>query len=307
MRAVVFTGSGGNEVVSVLELEDPPIASIDVLVDVAVAGVNPADLHQREGHYPAPPGIVQDIPGLEVAGTVAAIGQDVTRWRAGDRVFGLVGGGGLADRVLAREDCVTQVPARLTDDEAAAVPEAFITAHDALRQGGIQAGETVFVSGSTGAVGSAAMQIAVALGATAIDAREDAEPGGVDVLIELVGGHHVAEDLDLIAVGGRIVVVSVAAGSHTDLDLLRLMTRRATIKGTVLRARSPEQKANAVRAFEDEVVPLLADGTVRPSIDSVWPVQDVHRAFDRLGERGKNGKVLVRFGDPPVGAAQPVP
>ena len=165
MRAVVFTGAGGNEVVAVSERPDPIIGPDDVLVAVEVAGMNPADLQQREGRYPAPPGVVPDVPGLEVAGSVVTIGERVTAWTTGDRVFGLVGGGGLASRVAVHERCVTRIPDRLDPEGAAAVPEAFITAHDALRQGGLRAGETVLVHGATGAVGTAAVAIAHASGA----------------------------------------------------------------------------------------------------------------------------------------------
>jgi NADPH:quinone reductase len=321
MKAVVFTGAGGNEVVSVQVRPDPQPGPGEVLVEVDVAGLNPADLHQREGHYPAPAGIVPDIPGLEVAGRIVARADDATRWAFGDRVFGLIGGGGLADTVAVREDCVTAVPDTLDDDDAAAVPEAFITAHDALTtQGGLRPGETVLVHGASGAVGSAAMQIAKALsgrvfgvarpeagdrvrnvGAEPLDGETFAAEaieltgGGVDLVLEFVGASHMAGDLDAIAVGGRIVVASVASGGRAEIDLLRLMGRRATIRGTVLRARSLEEKAAAVEAFGRQVVPMLADGRIHASIDSVFPVDEVARAFDRLAERGKTGKVLVRF------------
>jgi NADPH:quinone reductase len=320
MRAVVFDGAGGNEVVEVEERPDPTVGPDDVLVGVTVAGMNPADLEQREGRYPAPAGVVPDVPGLEVAGSVVAVGERVTSWSPGDRVFGLVGGGGLASRVTVHERCVTRVPERLDPDQAAAVPEAFITAHDALRQAELRPGETVLVHGATGAVGSAAVGIARtwgarvlasvataeaaeavgSIGAEPVDDRKEAIAsaagrGGVDVVLELVGGAHVTTALDVIAVGGRVVVVSVAGGSGTELDLRRLMVRRATIRGTVLRARPLEEKAAAVQAFAREVVPMLADGRLEPTIDAVYDVDDVRGAFDRLRERGKRGKVMVRF------------
>ena len=320
MRAVVFTGAGGNEVVAVSERPDPVIGPDDVLVAVEVAGMNPADLQQREGRYPAPPGVVPDVPGLEVAGSVVTVGERVTAWATGDRVFGLVGGGGLASRVAVHERCVTRIPDRLDPEGAAAVPEAFITAHDALRQGGLRAGETVLVHGATGAVGTAAVAIAHAsgarvlapartpeaaealatLGAEPVDAHREAIAAaagarGVDLAVELVGGDHVAIALDVLAVGGRVVVVSVAAGSTVEVDLLRLMVRRATLRGTVLRARPIDEKAAAVQAFAREVVPMLADRRIAPSIDSVFGEDEVHAAFDRLAARGKRGKVMVRF------------
>lgn len=323
MRAVVFTGAGGNEVVRVEERADPEVADDEVLVDVVTAGLNPADLQQREGRYPAPPGVAPDVPGLEVSGTVAEVGRAVTAWRAGDRVFGLVAGGGLASRVAVNERCITEVPERFGDDDSAAIPEVFITAHDALlTQGELRTGETVLVHGASGAVGSAALQIARALGATTLGVTRSegaaefvrdlgAEPidstgfadsaleltdgRGVDLVLELVGASNLRGDLEAIALRGRIVVVSVAGGSTADIDLLRLMVRRATVRGTVLRARSIDEKAVVVARFADEVVPMLADGRVSPSIDSVFPVDEVGAAFDRLQEPGKSGKVLVRF------------
>jgi putative PIG3 family NAD(P)H quinone oxidoreductase len=320
MRAVVFTGAGGNEVVEVVERPDPTVGPEDVLVAVTVAGMNPADLVQRQGRYPAPAGVVPDVPGLEVAGSVLTVGDRVSTWSQGDRVFGLVGGGGLASRVSVHERCVTGVPETLGPEQAAAVPEAFITAHDAFRQAELRPGETVLVHGATGAVGSAAVGIARAwgarvlasvttpeaaeavasIGAEPVDDRVEAiasaaGPRGVDVVIELVGGSHVETAVGVIGHGGRIVVVSLAAGTTAELDLLRLWARRATIRGTLLRARPLEEKAAAVQAFAREVVPMLADGRLEPAIDSIYDVDDIRGAFDRLAERGKRGKVLVRF------------
>ncbi|HVF07698.1 MAG TPA: zinc-binding dehydrogenase, partial [Actinomycetota bacterium] len=267
MKVVSFTGAGGNEVVHIEERPDPLPDANEVLVDVTFAGLNPADLQQREGRYPPPPGIVADVAGLEVSGTVVAVGADVSaRWSVGDRVFGLVAGGGLASRVAVHEGCVTRVPAQLSDEEAAAVPEVFVTAHDALTtQGSLRSGETVLVHGSSGAVGSAAVQIAGdsgarvlgvvrseqaaravrAIGAEPVQAadvtstvRSFTQRRGVDVVLELVGASNLAGDLEVLASKGRIVVVSVASGTRTEIDLLQLMVRRATIRGTVLRARS---------------------------------------------------------------------
>lgn len=321
VKAVVFDGAGGNEIVAVLERPDPEPGPEDVVIAAPFAGMNPADLQQREGRYPAPPGAPPDVPGLEVAGTVVATGERVTSWEVGDRVFGLVGGGGLADRVVANERCVARVPDRLGDDEVAAVPEAFITAHDAVcTQAGLRPGETLLVHGANGAVGSAAVQIGVAVGARVlgsvrsdeaaeavrelgaeavrdtdlVSAVSSATAGaGADVILELVGAPHFPGNLEVLATLGRIVVVGVAAGSMVELDLLGLMRRRASIRGTVLRARPLEAKAVAVRAFEREVVPMLADGRVKPRVDATFPAEEVHAAFDRLSKR--SGKVLLAF------------
>ena len=319
MRAVVFTGAGGNEVVGLAERADPSPGPEDVVVHVRFAGLNPADLLQRAGRYPAPAGSPPDVPGLEVAGTVLECGERVADWAPGDRVFGLVGGGGLADRVLVHERCVTRVPDLLSDEEAAAAPEAFITAHDAVRtQAGLRMDERLLVHGAAGGVGSAAVQIAVSTGAHAIavvrsegaDAAlselgaevvsESEFPGAVhelvDVVLELVGALHFPGNLEVLARNGRIMIVGVAAGADVNLSLATLMQKRASIRGTVLRSRPLEEKAAAVRAFEREVVPGLADGRMRPLVDSVYPAGDVTDAFDRLAASGKLGKVLLDFG-----------
>lgn len=323
MRAVVFAGAGGNEVVRVEERPDPVPGADDVLVRASFAGLNPADIAQREGRYPPPPGSPPDVPGLEVAGTVVATGDRVTSWRVGDRVFGLVGGGGLADEVVAHERCVARVPDALDEQAAAATVEAFVTAHDAaFTRGGLRPGEALLVHGGAGGVGSAAVQLGVrsgarvlatvrneragsvvaGLGATALpddgfaDAVLEATGGaGADVILELVGGVHFPENLRALARCGRIVVVSAGAGNEVQLALASLMVKRATLCGTVLRARPLEEKAAAVRAFEREVVPGLADGRLRPLVDSVFPASDAAAAFDRLASRGKAGKVLLDF------------
>lgn len=318
MRAVVFTGAGGNEVVSVEERPAPEPGPEDVAVRVTFAGLNPADLAQRAGNYPPPPGSPPDIPGLEVAGTVESCGERVSAWRPGDRVFGLVGGGGLADRVIVHERCVTRVPGALDDHGAAAAPEAFVTAHDAaFTQAGLRPGETLLVHGASGGVGTAAVQLGVMAGARVVatvrspnveegvaalgaeivrdDAFPEDMPTSADVILELVGGAHFPANLDVLARRGRIVIVSVAGGNEIEFPLLALMQKRATIAGTVLRSRPLEEKAAAVRAFEREVVPGLASGRLHPVLDSVYPAAEVRTAFDRLVARGKLGKVLLDF------------
>ena len=318
MQAVVFAGAGGNEVVRLEERPDPVPGPEDVIVRVRYAGLNPADALQRAGHYPAPPGSPPDVPGLEVAGAVEAFGERVTAWRLGDRVFGLIGGGGLADRVLVHERCVARVPDSLSEEEASAAPEAFITAHDAVcTQAGLRMGETLLVHGAAGGVGSAAVQIGLALGARVVatvrsdaareavealgaevvwdDGFAEAVSGAANVILELVGAPHFPGNLDALAPKGRIVVVGVGAGQEIALPLRVLMGKRASIRGTVLRARPLEEKAAAVRAFEREVVPHLASGRVHALVDSVYPAAEFATAFDRLAGRGKVGKVLLEF------------
>jgi NADPH:quinone reductase len=311
MIAVTFLGAGGPEVMSVGERPDPVPLPSEVLVRATHAGLNPADVAQRAGSYPAPPGSPADIPGLEVAGTVIACGEAVTTWRAGDRVFGLVGGGGLADMVAVHERHVARIPDDLTDREAAAVPEAFITAHDALfTRAGLALGETLLVNGASGGVGTAAVQLGVAAGvrvlANARSHREaltdlGAEPcqlseaRGVDVVLELVGAANLPGSLEALAVHGRIIVVGTGAGADAELSLRALMGRRASVMGTVLRARPIEEKAAAVQAFAHSVVPHLAAGRVRPVIDRVFPIAEAAAAFDHLSAPGKLGKVLLEL------------
>jgi len=302
------------------ERPDPEPGSSDVVVAAPFAAVNPADLAQRAGRYPAPPGAPQDVPGLEVTGTVVACGDQVRDWQVGDRVFGLVGGGGLADRVLVHERHVVAVPDRLDDEEAAAVPEAFITAHDAVvTQAALGSGDVLLVNGANGGVGTAAVQIGVLTGAHVFaSARsEDALPrlaelgadamavedafrlvraeGGADVVLELVGAPNLEGDLEALAPKGRVVIVGTGAGADASLSLRALMGRRGRIFGTMLRARSLEEKADAVQAFGHAVVPFLADGRARGFVDRVFAAEEAAEAFDHMTRPGKFGKVLLRF------------
>jgi NADPH:quinone reductase-like Zn-dependent oxidoreductase len=318
---VVFTGAGGNEVVRLEQRPDPVPGAHEVLVAARFAGINSADVEQRKGNYPPPPGSPADIPGLEVAGEVAVAGPGVLGWRAGDRVFGLVGGGGLADRVLVQERHLAAVPPSLGDDVAAAVPEAYITAHDAVfTRGGLVLGEVLLVNGANGAVGSAAVQLGLAAGARVVasvrspeSARALAEAGaivvtpdtaaehlaamgGANVVLELVGAPNLDLDLAVLARQGRIVIVGTPAGHDAGVSLRRLMGLRASLHGTVLRARPAEEKAAAVQLFARSVVPLLAAGRVTMAIDRVFPAAEAAAAFDHMARPGKTGKILLEFG-----------
>jgi NADPH:quinone reductase-like Zn-dependent oxidoreductase len=320
MRAVTYAGTGGNEVVSLAERPDPVLTAHEVLVAARFAGLNWADVAQRNGFYPAPPGSPQDIPGLEVAGTVVAAGEAVHAWSVGDRVFGLVGGGGLADRVVVHERHLARIPERMADDVAAAIPEAYITSHDAVfSQCGLELGEVLLVNGANGAVGSAGARLGLAAGARVVACVRSPESarglasegaivvtpdqaqdqlstlGGADVVLELVGGPRLPGDLAALAVKGRIVVVGTEAGPDAQISLRALMGKRATVRGTVLRARPLEEKADAVQAFTRSVVPVLAAGRALPEIDRVFPADHVTSAFDHLAKPGKTGKVLIEF------------
>jgi NADPH:quinone reductase len=321
MRAVVFAADGGPEVVSLHERPDPVPAGRQVLISTRYAGLNQADLAQRAGRHPPPPGAPRDVPGLEVAGTVVRVGPTVTRWQPGDHVFGILGGGGLADAVLAEEDAVCAVPAELDERTAAAVPEAFITAHDAVfTQAELGLSDVLVVHGANGGVGTAAVQlgraagahvIAVvrsepavarlqALGAEVARSSEEAAAaaqlrGGADVVLELVGAPNLDANLDLLATWGRIVVVGTGAGTEASLALRKLMAKRGRILGTTLRGRTAAEKAAAVGAFAEAVVPLLRDGVVTAPVDRVFAVEEIQAAFEHLERPGKYGKVLIEF------------
>jgi len=316
MRAIVLYG----EELRLEERPDPLPGSHEVLVAAPYAAVNPADLSQRAGKYPAPPGSPTDVPGLEVTGRVIACGDAVLGLKVGDRVFGLVGGGGLADRVAVHERHVVLVPERLDDEEATAMPEAFLTAHDALvTQAGLGLGDVLLVNGASGGVGTAAVQIGKLAGAHVIASARSAEPrrrleelgaeavaphevservgaaGGADVIIELVGAGNLAENLAVLSLKGRIVIVGTGAGADADLSLRALMGRRGRIFGTHLRARPLEEKAAAVQAFGHALLPAIADGRVRGIVDRIFPAEQVEAAFDYMAQPGKFGKVLLKF------------
>jgi NADPH:quinone reductase len=320
VKAIVFAGHGGNEVVRLEQRPDPVPGAHEVLVAARFAGINWADVAQRAGFYPPPAGSPADIPGLEVAGEVAVVGPGVHSWQVGDRVFGLVGGGGLADRVIVPERHLAAVPASLKDDVAAAVPEAYITAHDAVfTRGGLALGEVLLVNGANGAVGSAGAQLGLAAGARVLanvrspgSARALAQAGaqvvtpdtvaerliglgGADVVLELIGAPNLGLDFSVIAAKGRIVVVGTPAGEEAAISLRSLMSTRAGLHGTMLRARSMEDKAVAVQLFARSVVPLLAAGRVTMAIDRVFPAADAAAAFDYLARPGKYGKILLEF------------
>ncbi|HYY44984.1 MAG TPA: NAD(P)H-quinone oxidoreductase [Actinomycetota bacterium] len=299
------------------ERPTPEPVSDEVLLETAGTGVNRADLLQMRGGYPAPAGWPPDIPGLEVAGTVMARGPSASDFREGDRVFGIVGGGGHSTHVLTRSSLLATVPEGIDLVEAGGVPEVFLTAHDALvTQAGMRAGDRVLVHGVGSGVGTAAVQLAKALGATTVGtarspeklrrardlgldqgvlASEDMahEIGGVSIVLDLVGGRYVKTDIEVCAPKGRIIVVGLMAGSETAVDLQAILQKRLTLRGTVLRARPDYEKALAMNAFEAQVVPLLERGVVRPVIDRIVPLEDAKKAYDCLASNANFGKVVL--------------
>jgi NADPH2:quinone reductase len=296
------------------EHPDPEPGGGEVLVRVRAAGLNGADMHQLAGRYPAPPGSPADIPGLELAGEVAACGPQARRFALGDRVLGMVGGGGQAELAIVNERQLMPVPDGVSWEAAGGFPEVFTTAHDALfTQCALAPGERLLVHGGAGGVGTAAVQIAVAagvrvhatvrdpsardavaqLGASVIAPEDFGDHGPFDVILELVGAPNLAPDIDALASGGRIAVVGVGAGARGELDLRALMSKRALIRGTMLRMRPLEEKALTARALERQVLPLLADGTVVVPIAATFPLDQVAAAYDRFASGAKLGKIVL--------------
>jgi len=310
MRAVTIRD---NEIL-VEEHPDPIPGAGEVLVRVRAAGLNGADMMQRRGLYPAPPGSPQDIPGLELAGEVAALGPGAQRFAEGDRVMAIVAGGGQAELAVVHERQLMPVPAALDWPAAGGLPEVFTTAHDALcTQAQLRPGERLLVHGGAGGVGTAAIQLARATGAHAIatvrreELREQvaelgadaiapdgfAEHGPFDVILELVGASNLPDDLNALATGGRIVVIGVSAGAKSELNLLALMGKRASIHGSTLRARPLEEKALAARLLEREVLPLFDSGALAVPVAETFPLQDAAAAYDRFAAGGKLGKIVL--------------
>jgi NADPH:quinone reductase len=301
--------------VVVAEHPDPDPGPGEVLVRVRAAGLNGADVLQRAGRYPAPPGSPPDIPGLELAGEVAASGPGAGRFSPGDRVMAIVGGGGQAELAVVHERQLMPVPAALDWTAAGGTPEVFTTAHDALfTQCGLAPGERLLVHGAAGGVGTAAVQLGAATGAEVtatvrdpgsregvaeLGAHEVIEPAGFaehgpfDVILELVGAPNLPENLAALATGGRIVVIGVGAGFKAELNLLALMGKRASIRASTLRARPLEEKAATARALEHHVLPLFEWGRLRVPIAATYPLDAVGDAYERFAAGGKLGKVVL--------------
>jgi len=296
------------------EHPDPEPGRGEMLVRVRAAGLNGADMMQRRGLYPAPPDSPQEIPGMELAGEVAALGPGCERFEPGARVMAIVGGGAQAELCLVRERELMPVPAGLGWPEAGGLPEVFATAHDAVfTQGELRPGERLLVHGGAGGVGTAAVQLGRAagaqvvatvrnetlreqvaeLGAEAIAPEGFAERGPFDVILELVGAPNMPENLQALAAGGRITVIGVSAGAKSEVNLLALMGKRARIHGSTLRARSPEQKALVARALEREVLPLFDSGALRVPVADTFSLDRAAEAYERFAAGGKLGKVVI--------------
>jgi len=324
MRAVVITRAGGPEVLEVREVEPPTTGPDDVLVRVRAAGLNRADVLQRIGGYPAPAGSPANIPGLEYAGEVVDTGKSVTDLAAGDRVFGIAGGGAHAELIAVPASTAVRIPGSLSWTDAGAIPEAFITAHDALiTQAGLVRGERVLVHAVGSGVGLAAIQVVRAVGAIPFgtsrtpdkieraaalglergavihDPAELEEavrgwaPQGFSLVLDLVGGAYTPASVALLALRGRLMLVGLVAGSKAAFDLRRILSRRISLIGTVLRSRSTDEKAAATAAFARDLGPLFETGALHAVVDRVFPLADVADAHRRLESNESFGKVVL--------------
>jgi putative PIG3 family NAD(P)H quinone oxidoreductase len=326
MKAFVITRPGGPEVLVQEERPVPEPGPGEIRVRVHASAMNRADLLQRRGMYPAPPGAPADVPGLEYAGEVDAVGPGAGLWAVGNRVMGIVGGGGHAEFVVVHEREAIRVPQVLSWEEAAAVPEAFLTAYDALfRQLDLKVGERVLVHAVGSGVGTAALQLALAAGAevigtsrtpakleraralgleTGIDtSKEDLAEAvnqatygsGVHALLDLVGGKLLESSLRVLALRGRAVVVGTTAGAKVEIDLNLLLRRRILLSGTVLRSRPLEEKIALAREFSSAVLPLISSGRIRPVVDSVYPFKEIRKAHERMEANDSFGKIVLTW------------
>jgi len=326
MRAVWISSFGGPEVLEIRQVDRPAINNEQVLVRVRASSLNRADLLQRQGKYPPPPGFPAEIPGIEFAGEIAEIGSSVRQWKQGQRVFGLIGGGAHAEYLATSEPLLAEIPSNLSFEQAAAIPEVFITAHDALwTQAALRPGETVLIHAVGSGVGLAAVQLCRAIQAVpygtsrtadkieqskllgleagavvrenfdALDAAAQKWTGGkgINVVLDLVGGPYVKASQKLMSNKGRIVLVGTIAGGSYELDARYMLSKRLKVWGTVLRARSMEEKIEVTKKFAAEIVPLLASGVLRPNVDSTFNLDEISKAHQRLESNETLGKVVI--------------
>lgn len=327
MRAAVITEPGGPEVFAIQELPDPAYGPDEVLVAVHATALNRADLMQRRGRYPGPPGTRNDIPGLEMAGVIEAVGERVAGWQPGDRVMALLGGMGYASHVAVHERMLMPVPANLDLVQAASIPEVFLTAYDALfRQCALAMGESVLIHAAGSGVGTAAVQLAAAQGCRVFGTAGSAEKlgragelgldvgidyheadfaevvlertagAGVHVVLDVIGAPYWEQNLKALAMLGRIVIVGMLGGAVVEqVNLSALTAKRATVRGTLLRARPLEEKATLVQEFVQRVLPLFANETVVPVIDRVLPIEEVVAAHRLMETNANFGKIVLQI------------
>lgn len=328
MKAVFIKNFGGVENLEIREVENPPEPKeTQVLVNVKSSALNRADLLQRRGLYPAPSGFPERIPGLEFAGEVAEIGENVSKFKVGERVFGITAGGAQAEFLLTDESLLAKIPENLSFRQAAAIPEAFVTAHDAVFvQANLQKSETLLIHAVGSGVGLAALQLAKAQNIKTFGTSRTADKleecrkfgldeailtgensnfaeiikeknvgKGVDVILDLVGAVYLQANLESLALKGRLMLVGTTGGARGELNFGQLMSKRAKIIGTVLRARPTQEKSEATRKFIEEVVPLFAEGKIKPNIDRVFRVEEIRAAHEYLESNASFGKVVLEF------------
>jgi NADPH:quinone reductase len=323
MRAVTITKPGGPEVLTIRDVALPEPVGDQVRVRVRAAGLNRADLAQRAGYYPAPPGSPAHIPGLEFAGEVDAVGSLVHSWQVGQRVMGIMGGGAQAEYVLSHEGMLVEIPDNLDFVQAAAIPEVFMTAHDALfAQGGLQMGERVLIHAIGSGVGTAALQLSHTIGATvfgtsrtpqkleraqtlgldvalseqdfAAQVKQRTNGEGVHVVLDFVGAAYMEQNLEALASWGRLVFLATLGGAHANVNLGMVMGKRIQIRGCTLRSRTLEEKLAVTRRFATQVIPLLASKRVQPIIEEVYPFHEVAKAHVAMAENRNFGKLVLR-------------
>jgi len=327
MRALRIREPNGPAGLELADVAEPVLGPTDLRIRVRASAVNRADLLQTLGRYPAPPDAPPDIPGLEFAGEIVEVGARARRFTVGARVMGLVGGGAWAEQVVVNEREAIPVPHALSWEQAGAIPEAFLTAFDAVRlQGGLAPSEWLLIHAVASGVGTAAAQLARAMGAQVIGTARSADKlervralgvahtihvpqspplfaaevlektgSGAHVALELVGGDYLPQTLAAMAPRGRLMVVGTLAGAKAGLDLSVLMRRRLTLTGTVLRTRPLEEKAQLARAFEHELLPMFERQTVRPLVDATYPMQDAAAALERLSRNESFGKLVLAW------------
>jgi len=325
MRAVVLRSHGGPDSLTIEEVPDPVVGPEDVLVRIRATALNRADLLQTMGMYPNPRPAALEIPGLEFAGTVEAVGERVTLWKAGDEVMGIEAGGGYAEKIASHERQVMRVPKAVGLADAAAIPEVFLTAWDALvLQGALTSGRWALVHAGASGVGTAGIQIAKAIGARIavtcsagkmdlcrglgadlvlerspspwLDNAMAAVPEGFDTILDVVGGEEIERNLAAVALKGRIIQVGLMAGSTVQLNVFALMARRATWTGTTLRARPIEEKIAVTRRFAAEMLPLFDTGQLKPIIDSRYPFDQIGDAHRHMSANANAGKIMIDIG-----------
>ncbi|TMC15062.1 MAG: NAD(P)H-quinone oxidoreductase [Chloroflexi bacterium] len=322
MRAVVITRPGGPEVLAIQQVETPEPVGDQVRVRVRAAGLNRADLIQRAGSYPAPAGAPAQIPGLEFAGEVEAVGPLVRSWQAGQRVMGIAGGGGQAEYILAHEGMLVELPENLDFVQAAAIPEAFMTAHDALfTQASLQMGERVLIHAAGSGVGTAGIQLAHAAGATVFGTARTASKleqakmlgldvalspqrfadeiqglthgSGVHVILDFMGASYMEQNLAALGTWGRLVFLATMGGVQAQVHLGQIMSKRIQLRGCTLRTRTLEEKLAVTRRFSTHVLPLLANGKVKPIVEHVYPLHEIAAAHVVMSENKNFGKLIL--------------